>query len=67
MQDQMTAQQTADYLGVCLDTVYRMARKKEIPHYKIRRRVYFSKTAIDDWIKKQEQVNYKNETKVSSF
>ncbi|MFD2637724.1 helix-turn-helix domain-containing protein [Piscibacillus salipiscarius] len=67
MTDRMTAQQTADYLGVCLDTVYRMARKKEIPHYRIRRNVFFSKQSIDNWIKEQEQDNYKNEPQVSSF
>lgn len=57
MQERMTAQETADYLGVCLDTVYRMARKKEIPHFRIRRRVFFSSTAIDGWIREQEQAN----------
>ncbi|GAA0472731.1 helix-turn-helix domain-containing protein [Alkalibacillus silvisoli] len=54
MQDRMTAQETADYLGVCLDTIYRMARKNEIPHARIRRRMLFRKRSIDAWIQEQE-------------
>ncbi|PKR79210.1 DNA-binding protein [Halalkalibacillus sediminis] len=63
MQGQMTAKQTAEYLGVHLDTIYRMVRRKEIPHYKIRTRIFFSQSTIDEWIKDQQQQNQS----VSSF
>ena len=61
MSEVMTAKELAEYLDVHLDTIYRMARKKEIPHFRIRRKVYFKKTSIDSWIREQEQKNYINE------
>ncbi|RJS60149.1 helix-turn-helix domain-containing protein [Bacillus sp. PK3_68] len=51
----LTPQQMAEYLGVTRETVYRMVRKNEIPHFKIRSRIFFSKETIDAWIRKQEQ------------
>lgn len=51
----LTPQQIAEYLGVTRETVYRMVRKNEIPHFKIRSRIFFSKETIDAWIRKQEQ------------
>jgi len=58
MQDRMTVVQTADYLGVHTDTIYTMVRQKEIPHFRLRRRIMFSKGAIDGWIREQEQRSY---------
>lgn len=52
--DTMSVKQTAEYLGCCSDTVYTMARKNEIPHFKVRSRIFFSKTTIDAWISEQE-------------
>ncbi|KIL73728.1 helix-turn-helix domain-containing protein [Bacillus badius] len=51
----LTPQQIADYLGVTRETIYRMVRKNEIPHFKIRSRIFFSKETIDAWIRDQEQ------------
>ncbi|OCA85257.1 MULTISPECIES: helix-turn-helix domain-containing protein [Bacillus] len=51
----MTVQEAADYLGVCTDTIYNMVREKEIPHFRVRRRIFFTTAAIDDWIRQQEQ------------
>jgi len=50
----MDVKQAAEYLGVCTDTIYTMVKKKEIPHFRIRRRILFSKEAIESWIKSQE-------------
>lgn len=50
----MTAQETADYIGVHLDTIYTMVRQKQIPHFRIRRRIFFSKETIDAWMHEQE-------------
>ncbi|NIK11159.1 helix-turn-helix domain-containing protein [Alkalibacillus almallahensis] len=57
MQDRMTAQQTAEYLGLNRETVYRMARRKEIPHFKLGNRILFSKSSIEEWIREQEEAN----------
>lgn len=44
----------ADYLQVSTDTIYDMVRKKEIPHFRVRRRIFFSKNTLDEWISQQE-------------
>ncbi|MEK4030861.1 helix-turn-helix domain-containing protein [Pseudobacillus sp. FSL P4-0506] len=51
----MTVQETADYLGVHTDTIYTMVKEKQIPHFRVRRRIFFTTTAIDNWIHEQEQ------------
>jgi len=51
----MTAQEAADYIGVHKETIYVMARKKEIPHIRIRRRVFFSQDTLDAWMRELEQ------------
>ncbi|MGC8230977.1 helix-turn-helix domain-containing protein [Pseudobacillus badius] len=51
----MTVQEAADYLGVSTDTIYNMIREKEIPHFRVRRRIFFTRSAINEWIREQEQ------------
>jgi excisionase family DNA binding protein len=51
----VTAQEVADYIGVHLDTIYTMVRQKEIPHFRVRRRILFSLETIDAWMREQEQ------------
>ncbi len=51
----MTVKDLSDYIGVHKDTIYTMVRQKEIPHFKIRRRIFFSQEAIDIWIREQEK------------
>jgi excisionase family DNA binding protein len=51
----VTAQEVADYIGVHLDTIYTMVRQKEIPHFRVRRRILFSLETIDAWMHEQEQ------------
>ncbi|MBF0706004.1 helix-turn-helix domain-containing protein [Bacillus hwajinpoensis] len=50
----LTVNEAADYLGVCNDTIYTMVRTEEIPHFRIRRRIFFSKETIDIWVREQE-------------
>ncbi|ASF40989.1 MULTISPECIES: helix-turn-helix domain-containing protein [Halobacillus] len=50
----MTVLEAAEYLGVCKDTIYTMVRTSEIPHFRIRRRIFFSQETIDAWIREQE-------------
>lgn len=50
----LNVQQAAEYLGVHKDTIYTMVRQKEIPHFRVRRLIFFSREAIDAWIREQE-------------
>lgn len=57
MRKTMTAIEVAEYIGVCIDTVYSMVREKQIPHIKVRRRIFFRKDTIDAWMASQERSN----------
>ncbi|BAC15280.1 helix-turn-helix domain-containing protein [Oceanobacillus iheyensis] len=52
--DAMSVKEMAVYLGVHLDTVYKMVRAGEIPHYRLRSKILFSKEAVDEWIEQQQ-------------
>jgi excisionase family DNA binding protein len=51
----LTAQEVADYLGVHLETIYTMVRQKQIPHFRLRRRIFFSVETINEWMREQER------------
>ncbi|MCS0823168.1 helix-turn-helix domain-containing protein [Cytobacillus firmus] len=51
----LTAQEVADYIGVHTDTIYTMVREKQIPHFRVRRRIFFSLETINAWMRDQEQ------------
>lgn len=51
----LTVKETADYLGVHEDTIYTMVKQKQIPHFRVRRRIFFSIETINAWIRDQEQ------------
>ncbi|MEC1155674.1 helix-turn-helix domain-containing protein [Cytobacillus horneckiae] len=51
----LTVHEVADYIGVSIDTIYTMVREKQIPHVRVRRRIFFSIETIDSWMKDQEQ------------
>lgn len=55
----LTVQEVADYLGVHQDTIYTMVRQKQIPHFRIRRRILFNQSTIDAWIDNQETMAIK--------
>lgn len=55
----LSAQQAADKLQVDKSTIYKMARQKAIPHFRIGKRVLFRDEALDDWITNQEEQNMK--------
>ncbi|MDF2789853.1 MAG: hypothetical protein K0S80_2951 [Neobacillus sp.] len=52
--DRMTTVECAEYIGVSRSTIYTMVRNKEIPHWRVRSQIMFSKERIDEWIKNQE-------------
>lgn len=47
--------EAANYIGVSVDTIYSMVRGKEIPFIRVRRRIFFRITALNDWMSDQEQ------------
>ena len=49
----MTLKEVAEYLRLNEHTVYRMARKGEIPAFKIAGQWRFKKEVIDKWISEQ--------------
>lgn len=51
----LTVSETADHLGVSVDTIYTMVREKQIPHVRVRRRIFFRVEAIEEWMRNQEQ------------
>ena len=50
----MTAEETAKYLGVSIDTIYRMVRQKQIPHIRVRKRILFRADSLNAWMSEQE-------------
>jgi excisionase family DNA binding protein len=48
----ITAKEASQYLSLSMDTVYRMASLKKLPHLKIGDRVLFDVKALDQWIER---------------
>lgn len=53
--ERFTVKEVAEYLGVSVDSIYKMVREKQIPHFRVRRTILFSKKAIDKWVEEQER------------
>lgn len=52
MQDKtvLSVIELAQFLGVWSDSIYAMVREKQIPHFRVRRRILFSYDAVQTWI-----------------
>jgi excisionase family DNA binding protein len=61
----MNVKAAAEYLGVSVETIYRMARAGELPCFKIRSLYRFEKEFLDQW-KKQQQMQCLESMKASS-
>lgn len=57
----LTTEEVAEYIGVHKDMIYTMVRQKQIPHFRVRRRILFNHETIDAWI--QEQIKESVQTK----
>lgn len=55
----MTVKEVAEYLGVDEDAIYTMVREHQIPHIRIRRRIFFRRETLDAWMRQQEEENAK--------
>ena len=54
----MSPEELSEYLGVAKGTLYSWTYSKQIPHYKIGRRVKFKPEEIDKWLEKKRQKVY---------
>lgn len=63
-QGTMTVAQLAERLGCHADTVYAMVRQKQIPHFRVRSRIFFRSESIEAWMRNQEQHNCRPEKNV---
>ena len=57
----MTVKEVAEYLRLDEHTVYRMARKGEIPAYKVAGQWRFKKELIEQWLEKQTYLKNKRD------
>jgi len=49
----LTIQETAQYTGLSVHTLYTMVSQRRIPYVKVGRLVKFDRTMLDQWIKQQ--------------
>lgn len=54
MDEAMPPKEAAPFLKISTWTLYEMVRKKEIPHFKIRSKIFFRKSALEQWLLDQE-------------
>lgn len=47
----LTVPEVAERLGVCTQTVYRMARRRDIDHVRVGKRVMFKPSQVDDYLR----------------
>ncbi|MEC1583673.1 helix-turn-helix domain-containing protein [Bacillus subtilis] len=55
----LTPEEAADFLGVHKETIYIMVRNGQIPHFKVRKKIFFRVDSLNEWIKQQEQNSMK--------
>lgn len=53
-QKTLSPKEAAEYIGIHVETLYKMVRQKEVPHIRIRRRIFFSRETIDKWMRELE-------------
>ena len=46
----LTIQQASELVNLSVNTIYALVSKQEIPHYKKRRRLYFDKVELINWV-----------------
>lgn len=49
----MTAEEAAEYLQINRNTIYQWARQGKIPCRKVGSKVYFSRSELDDWARRE--------------
>lgn len=54
----ITVYETAEYLGLSVDMIYKLVRGNRIPHIRIGRRILFKVESIDQWLSDIEEGEY---------
>ncbi|WP_406845810.1 helix-turn-helix domain-containing protein [Bacillus safensis] len=54
----MNVQETADFLGVHHDTVYTMVKERQIPFFRVRKRIFFKREVLEEWQLAQMESNF---------
>ena len=54
----LTADQVARYLKVDKFTVYRLVSQKKIPAFKVGSQWRFKRKLLEDWLKKNSNINF---------
>jgi len=54
----MTVDDVSHYLRICRASVYRLAKRSEIPVSRVGRHLRFRKDVIDEWLTQMEDKNY---------
>lgn len=49
--------EASKYLHICYDALVKGARRGEIPHFRVGRKLLFRKSSLDEFIRKQEVEN----------
>jgi len=62
----LTIEEAAKFLKVAVTTIYDYVHRREIPHSKIRKRLYFSKAALVEWINTSGRVKTNAEVNSSA-
>ncbi|KAB2914914.1 MAG: helix-turn-helix domain-containing protein [Bacteroidetes bacterium] len=47
----LNAVQAAKYVNMAVNTIYILTSKRQIPHFKRGKRIYFYKEELDNWLK----------------
>jgi len=53
----ISAQEAADYLGICYDNLISLAREGKIPHIRVGKQYLFRIPSINAWLDEQERLN----------
>ncbi|KLV22701.1 MULTISPECIES: helix-turn-helix domain-containing protein [Bacillus] len=59
----LTPPEAAEFLGIHKETVYIRCRNKQLPHFRVGKKIYFRVDSLNEWINKQinESVQPSNE------
>ncbi|MEE3679098.1 helix-turn-helix domain-containing protein [Bacillus safensis] len=49
----ITPSEAAEFLGIHKETVYIRCRNKELPHFRVGKKIYFRVDSLNEWINKQ--------------
>lgn len=57
----LNPEEAGAYIGCRYDKLLQMVRKKQIPHYRVGNRVFFTKERLELWVKNLEEKSIQKE------